>query len=208
MKLWLFDILACPIDKNYPLKLYIFSYETPNEIIDMILEISKDRDIDKIKSENLVKISEENGIITVQDELVLEKTPFLIYLKLIEQSIDELQNIYDLSRKENSNELLNHIRTKIYTKIKNYVKILPEDDDLSEILPELVTINKFKFEIEIETGIIFCPKCKRWFPIIDTIPQMLPDEYRDEKVELEFLKTNKNLLYEEFFQQDLKPFKP
>jgi hypothetical protein len=35
---------------------------------------------------------------------------------------------------------------------------------------------------------------------------MLPDEYRDEQVEIEFLKTNKNLLHNGFFQQDLKPF--
>ncbi|KKM25652.1 hypothetical protein LCGC14_1592820, partial [marine sediment metagenome] len=49
-------------------------------------------------------------------------------------------------------------------------------------------------------------KCKRWYPIIETIPQMLPDNYRDEIKEINFLKTNKNLLNEEFFNQDLKPF--
>ncbi|GAH22530.1 unnamed protein product [marine sediment metagenome] len=46
----------------------------------------------------------------------------------------------------------------------------------------------------------------RWYPIIETIPQMLPDEYRDEKAEIKFLKTNKDLLDNAFFKQNLKPF--
>ena len=35
---------------------------------------------------------------------------------------------------------------------------------------------------------------------------MLPDEYRDEKAEIKFLKTNKDLLDNAFFKQNLKPF--
>jgi uncharacterized protein YbaR (Trm112 family) len=205
MKPWLFDILACPIDKNFPLKLYIFSYETSNEKIQSILEIPKHGNINKLKSENVVIISQENGKVSVQDDLIMEKTPLVSYLNLIKNSVEELENIQDLSGIESSKMLLERIRTDIYIKLKKCISSLPKND-LDEILPELVVINKFKFEIEIETGILFCPKCKRWFPIIDTIPQMLPDEYRDEKAEIEFLKTNKNLLHKEFFQQNLKPF--
>ncbi|MFW9929919.1 MAG: Trm112 family protein [Candidatus Thorarchaeota archaeon] len=205
MKPWLFDILACPIDKNFPLKLYIFSYETSNEKIQSILEIPKHGNINKLKSENVVIISQENGKISVQDDLIMEKTPLVSYLNLIKNSVEELENIQDLSGIESSKMLLERIRTDIYINLKKCISSLPKND-LDEILPELVVINKFKFEIEIETGILFCPKCKRWFPIIDTIPQMLPDEYRDEKAEIEFLKTNKNLLHKEFFQQNLKPF--
>ena len=205
MKLWLFDILACPIDKNFPLKLFIFSYETSNEKIRSILEIPKNSNTNKLKSENVVIISHENGKVSVQDDLILEKTPLVSYLNLIKSSVEELENIQDLSGIESSKMLLEKIRTDIYTKLKKRISDLPKND-LDEILPELVMINKFKFEIEIETGILFCPECKRWYPIIDTIPQMLPDEYRDEQAEIEFLKTNKNLLHKEFFQQDLKPF--
>jgi uncharacterized protein YbaR (Trm112 family) len=205
MKLWLFDILACPIDKNFPLKLYIFSYETSNDKIRSILEIPINSNIDKLKSENVVIISQENGKVSVQDDLILEKTPLPTYLNLIKSSLEELENVQDLSGIESSRMLLEKIRTDIYTKLKKSIKNLPENN-LDEILPELVMINKYKFETEIETGILYCPECKRWFPIIDTIPQMLPDEYRDEQAEIEFLKTNKNLLHKEFFQQDLKPF--
>ena len=31
---------------------------------------------------------------------------------------------------------------------------------------------------DILSGIIICPKCKRWYPIIDGIPLMYPDEKR------------------------------
>jgi uncharacterized protein YbaR (Trm112 family) len=135
----------------------------------------------------------------------LEKTPLVSYLKLIKQSLDELDYIHDLSGIESSKTLLNYIRTTIYNKLKTTIQNSSENN-LDALLPELVIINKFKFEIEIETGVLLCPECKRWFPIIDTIPQMLPDEYRNKELEIQFLKTNKNLLHEGFFKQDLKPF--
>ena len=52
------------------------------------------------------------------------------------------------------------------------------------------------FEISSENevvseGAIFCPKCSRFYPIIDEIPIMLPDELRDKDQDIEFLKRNK-----------------
>lgn len=45
-------------------------------------------------------------------------------------------------------------------------------------------------------GVLFCPKCSRFYPIIEEIPIMLPDELRDKKQEIEFLKNNKEQLPE------------
>ncbi len=45
----------------------------------------------------------------------------------------------------------------------------------------------FNEKEEIIEGLIVCPKCSRWYPIRDEIPEMLPDELRDEKDELPFL---------------------
>jgi len=48
----------------------------------------------------------------------------------------------------------------------------------------------------ISEGALFCPKCSRFYPIIEEIPIMLPDELRDKKQETEFLKNYKDKLPE------------
>ena len=40
----------------------------------------------------------------------------------------------------------------------------------------------------IEEGAIFCPKCSRFYPTMEEIPIMLPDDLRDKEHEMEFLK--------------------
>ena len=46
----------------------------------------------------------------------------------------------------------------------------------------------FEEREEIVEGLIVCPKCLRWYPIRDEIPELLPDELRDEREELSFLR--------------------
>jgi len=48
----------------------------------------------------------------------------------------------------------------------------------------------------VSEGAIFCPKCSRFYPIIEEIPIMLPDELRDKKQEMEFLNNFKDQLPE------------
>ena len=48
----------------------------------------------------------------------------------------------------------------------------------------------------ISEGALFCPKCSRFYPIIEEIPIMLPDELRDKKQEIGFLKNYKDKLPE------------
>lgn len=55
------------------------------------------------------------------------------------------------------------------------------------------------FEISVKDevvseGAIFCPKCSRYYPIVEEIPIMLPDELRDKNQDIEFLKKYKNNL--------------
>ena len=47
---------------------------------------------------------------------------------------------------------------------------------------------------KISEGIIFCSKCSRYYPIIEEIPIMLPDELRDKNQDIEFLKKYKDVL--------------
>ena len=59
---------------------------------------------------------------------------------------------------------------------------------------ELVEIDQKK-DI-VSEGILYCTKCSRFFPIIEEIPIMLPDELRDKKQEISFLKKYKDKLPE------------
>lgn len=65
---------------------------------------------------------------------------------------------------------------------KKYIKDLGEEDPGCE--------ECIKYEVDL--GILFCPECNRWYPIIDEIPILLPDEMRNKKEDLEFLKKNKD----------------
>ena len=204
-KPWLFDILACSIDKHFPLKLYIFSFDNSDDDFKDILRIYKDKDLNAIKEENLIEVSKEKEITYIKDNIIIEKNPIKQYLKIIENSIRELENMINKTDSETSKICFNLILAEVKNKITAYLSNI-ESSRIEDILPDLFLLNKIKLEIEIETGILFCEKCNRWFPIIETIPQMLPDEYRDEKLEVEFLTTNKSLLDAELLNKNLKPF--
>ncbi len=63
----------------------------------------------------------------------------------------------------------------------------------------------FEEKEEIVEGLITCPKCLRWYPIRDEIPEMLPDELRKEKEDLPFLKKWKVKIPQKFLSQG-RPF--
>jgi len=56
---------------------------------------------------------------------------------------------------------------------------------------------------KITEGSLYCQKCSRFFPIIDEIPIMLPDELRDKEQDIEFLKRNIKELPEKIVTQAL-----
>ena len=59
---------------------------------------------------------------------------------------------------------------------------------------------KEKDDVILE-GALFCKKCSRFYPIIEGIPIMLPDELRDKKQEIDFLKNYKEKLPEKIITQ-------
>jgi uncharacterized protein YbaR (Trm112 family) len=44
----------------------------------------------------------------------------------------------------------------------------------------------------ISEGILFCNKCYRFYPIIDEIPVLLPDELREKRKDIDFLQKWQN----------------
>ncbi|HEX7257482.1 MAG TPA: Trm112 family protein [Nitrososphaeraceae archaeon] len=114
MKKHMLDILACPMDKNYP-------------------------------------------------------------LDLIELQVKEFEN--DNLRES---DFLNDDKTSK----KNNLVINQENDIRGEGTKDKIII--------IIEGILYCKKCLRFYPIIDEIPIMLPDELREKEKDLEFLNKWKN----------------
>lgn len=57
------------------------------------------------------------------------------------------------------------------------------------------------FEIEtkedlIISGVLYCNNCSRYYPIIEEIPILFPDELRDRNSEIQFLNKHRNKLPE------------
>lgn len=50
-----------------------------------------------------------------------------------------------------------------------------------------VKTNKDNKDAIITDGILFCNKCSRFYPIIDEIPILLPDELREKQKDINFL---------------------
>jgi len=63
---------------------------------------------------------------------------------------------------------------------------------------EMFEVNS-KDDLIIE-GALYCSDCSRFYPIIDEIPIMLPDELRDKKQDIDFLKKNQEKLPEKIIK--------
>jgi len=66
-------------------------------------------------------------------------------------------------------------------------------------------LHVFDEKEEIVEGLLVCPKCNRYYPIIDEIPHMLPDELREKEEDLGFLEKWKDKIPEKILYEG-KPF--
>jgi len=48
-------------------------------------------------------------------------------------------------------------------------------------------LHVFEEKEEIVEGLLVCSECGRWYPIMDEIPQLLPDDLREQRDELSWL---------------------
>jgi|UniRef100_A0A7J2U1V0 uncharacterized protein YbaR (Trm112 family) len=60
-------------------------------------------------------------------------------------------------------------------------------------------------KIEIKTGVLFCSSCGRWYPIIDEIPRLLPDNFRQKEEDLGFLQLYRDKIPDEI-KKNGKPY--
>lgn len=178
------DILACPIDKNFPLKLYIFSFDTKPEEMEQFFSIYQKRKIKFINDEKIIKFSKRNGETFLKDNIINKAILLEEYLKYILSKIDLLDSVINKTSNNTSSKCIEKITSEAKNNINEFSLNL-KISKIEEILPDLFLINKFLSEVKIETGALFCQKCNRWFPIFQAIPHLLPDIQRDIKEEID-----------------------
>jgi len=206
MKLWLLEILACPIDKAYPLELDIFGWEGEEEgATDQIQTL-----LDGFASGNVLPAKMESPIHTsvgddhryyLHDDLILKPTEATAYFAALLSKIEELQHVHDHSGGKGTQALAiisGPIKEKLLHTQQQWGQIditsaVEEDLEaqytalLTPLIPALEFLNLFKYHLEILDGVMRCPTCKRWYPIFETIPQMLPDGVRDAESDQTFV---------------------
>jgi len=208
MKPLLLDVLACPICKYYPLKLYILKWETPEKKFSKILEAFQGKNIDYLMNSTKIRrgkdriddavIITKNEKVLLKDEMVRQEANLKDYLNQLEPKLENFNVIEDYSD-ENFSSCLTLIKTEVIEHIFNTkAKIKDEEIEnisievqnqlIDDIIAEIYLLNWYFQFSEIEEGVIFCEKCSRWYPIIETIPQMLPDDLREEEAEKSFLR--------------------
>jgi len=67
-------------------------------------------------------------------------------------------------------------------------------------------LHVFEEKEQIAEGLLVCSECGRWYPIIDEIPELLPDDLREPKREIEWLRAWSEKVPEKVLSAG-KPFK-
>jgi len=81
----------------------------------------------------------------------------------------------------------------------SYEKVKPSEIDKRVILEQCRQCSG----TIIKSGIIICNRCKRWYPIVEEIPVMLPDDLRDVQDDINFLKMFSNKIPEDTLKRGL-----
>ncbi len=189
MKSGLLTLLACPICKHYPLRLKIFEWETKQDKFKQLLEVYTTKNIEILRNETNVKIIKSNGEIKIKDNIVRYEKNLNDYIDELKEIHEDLLAIQDVS-KILSNEILKIIKEEFFVKLEDFKKedtAERQEQKFEQFKLYIYIANWYLFNAEINEGIMTCDKCQRWFPIIETIPQMLPDEVRKEKKDVPFL---------------------
>jgi uncharacterized protein YbaR (Trm112 family) len=166
MKPWLLNILACPIDKHHPLEARFFSWETSEE--------------------EMRKIASEAGLPSVHFRKNYEHLAKQIVDGTI--SIPALRDIEDISDSNAAKGLL-AIVVDAAARLKQEQDVC-EEDLLKDHPEDIDALYKYLNLIEVDSGLLVCPECGRWYPIgsaVETIPEMLPDDYRERERDLKWL---------------------
>ena len=200
MKLWLNEILACPEDKHYPLFLHILQWNTDKRKVDFP-SIIHDYEAGTLRPDipkGLVQILNEPDLpLRIKDMIAIKPMEPKEYIEVLLKSISELDYVSDHSDGESTNAtkiiefIKTNVRSTLQQSLSNLTSLSQENLQkfIDDLYPTFGLINIVKIIMEVDSGILLCNQCGRWFPIYDSIPQLLPDKFRVKKNDEEFKKT-------------------
>ncbi|MHA1333779.1 MAG: Trm112 family protein [Candidatus Odinarchaeia archaeon] len=180
MKPWLLNILACPICKNHPLESYFFTWENSAEEISSLF---KDPTITEEEIELLTREFKEDIVSPIA-----------------------FKAVRDLTGNADTNRVLSEIKANLESVVENAKE--KNKIDISKSKNVIKKINSYFNKLSVKEGILFCTKCKRWYPVgssVKGIPEMLPDKLREKNKDMQFFKRWQDKLPEKIIKEG-KPF--
>jgi uncharacterized protein YbaR (Trm112 family) len=186
LKPWLLNVLACPIDKHHPLEAYFFKWENSEEELEKI-----NREAGKLNQYFIKKYK----------HLANQISDGTISPESLKEIKDEAESHNTLELQADSNKFLNRLAYEQDKSTENLLKKYPEGIDI---------LYRYLNLIEVEEGLLRCPKCGRWYPIgnqVETIPELMPDDLREKEKDLAFLEKWIEKIPDSV-KKEGKPFKP
>lgn len=184
MRPWLLNVLACPMDKHHPLEAYFFTWNTDQQGMRAIVSGAGEATHHFRKG----------------------------YLHLARQVRDgtisppALRNIRDLTESGESKLLLERA-VEAMGRLEG-AGAISEEELLRGFEGEIDILYRFLNLIEVDEGLLVCPRCGRWYPIgsaVETIPELLPDDLRDRERDLNWLERWRPLVPKSVAEEG-KPF--
>ena len=186
MKPWLLNVLACPIDKHHPLEAYFYKWETSPE------------ELEKINSE----AGKPNQYFTKQyKHLAKQISDGTISPPSLKAIIDQTESGSTL---ELQGDMAKFIDRLSFEEDKSEASLLAKYPEGMDVLYRYLNL------LEVEEGLLRCPKCGRWYPIgnsVETIPELMPDDLRDAEKDTEWLRKWIEKIPDSV-KNEGKPFKP
>lgn len=186
MKPWLLNVLACPIDKHHPLEAYFYKWEpSPEELKKINSEAGKPNQHFAKQYKHLAK-------------QISDGTISLPSMKAI---VDQAESVATL---ELQSDMVKFIDRLSFEEDKSEASLLAKYPEGIDVLYRYLNL------LEVEEGLLRCPKCGRWYPIgnsVETIPELMPDDLRDAEKDSEWLRKWVDKIPDSV-KNEGKPFKP
>ncbi len=84
---------------------------------------------------------------------------------------------------------------------EKYCSFYNKDVEVLSIKPDCKECIKY----EIISAMLICEKCNRWYPVIEEIPILLPDELRNKNEDIEFLQKYRDKIPKKILEEGI-PF--